>query len=278
MAIIITKASGEKTPFSEWKLQQSLSRAGASDVAINIITDKIKSQLYEGMSTKEIYSTAFQLLKKQPNAIAARYNLKRAIMELGPSGFPFEKFYAEILTHQGYTTFLNIIAHGHCINHEIDIIANKGDDYYMLECKFHNQVGYMCDVKIPLYINSRFNDLTNQAILLNNKTIQLDQGWVITNTRFSMDAIKYGECMGLKLIGWDYPPEKSIRESIDSKSLYPITCLTTLSGIEKTKLLEKGIILCKEISAEPTVLSSVGISKNRFQNVIKESRDIIGSV
>ena len=153
MSTIITKASGEKTPFSEWKLQQSLSRSGASDAAINVITDKIKSQLYEGMSTKEIYSTAFQLLKKQPNAIAARYNLKRAIMELGPSGFPFEKFYAEILTHQGYTTFLNILAHGHCINHEIDIIANKGDNYYMLECKFHNQVGYMCDVKIPLYIN-----------------------------------------------------------------------------------------------------------------------------
>lgn len=198
-------------------------------------------------------------------------------MQLGPSGFPFEKFYAEILKHQGYSTFLNVIAHGHCINHEIDIIASKDDHYYMLECKFHNQVGYMCDVKIPLYINSRFNDLINQAIPLNNKTITFDQGWVVTNTKFSLDAIKYGECMGLKLISWDYPAEKSIRESIDSKSLYPITCLTTLSAVEKMKLLENGIILCKEICADHTILSSIGISKTRFQNVIKESSEVIGS-
>jgi hypothetical protein len=80
-------------------------------------------------------------------------------MELGPSGFPFEKYVAEILKYQGYRVEVGVIVEGFCVKHEVDIIAEKEAKHFMIECKFHNQPGTFCDVKIPLYINSRFLDI-----------------------------------------------------------------------------------------------------------------------
>ncbi|UKJ06725.1 restriction endonuclease [Solitalea lacus] len=273
-SLLIEKASGEIVPFSAQKLGLSLKRAGASDAEINAIVDKVSSQLVNGSTTKEIYNIAFKLLKKQTNYTSAKYNLKQAIMQLGPSGFPFEKFLAELLKFQGFKTDLNVIIKGHCVNHEIDIIAEKDDKLFMIECKFHNQPGYICDVKIPLYIHSRFKDVEDQWERGLNYKTKFNRGWVVTNTKFSSDAIEYGKCAGLYLLGWDYPQNESLRELIDKEGLYPVTCLTTLAGAEKTKLLEQGVILCKEICVDPSLLTKIGISRGRLQKILNESRGI----
>ncbi len=135
---IITKASGAQVPFSSEKLRTSLQRSGAKDEDIHSIITEVKNQLYPGIPTKKIYKLAFGLLKKVSKPIAARYRLKNAIMELGPSGFPFEKYFSEILKHQGYAVKVGEIVAGHCVKHEIDVIAEKGNDYLMIECKYHN--------------------------------------------------------------------------------------------------------------------------------------------
>ena len=54
------------------------------------------------------------------------------------------------------------IVKGHCVNHEIDVIAEKEDYRFMIECKFRNLPGTNCDVKIPLYIQARFKDVEQQ--------------------------------------------------------------------------------------------------------------------
>ena len=157
--IYVTKASGEKSLFSTEKIRRSLSKSGASNEQIELVIEQVSNQLYEGITTKKIYQIAYSILKGLGRHTAARYHLKRAIMELGPSGFPFEKYLGEILKYQGYSIQIGQIIQGKCVTHEIDIIAKKNDQLKMIECKYHNHPGIFCDVKIPLYIHARFEDI-----------------------------------------------------------------------------------------------------------------------
>jgi hypothetical protein len=272
--LFVTKSTGEKSRFSAAKLERSLQRAGANKEQIDLILNEINFKLYEGISTKQIYKLAFALLKSNSRHTAARYNLKQAIMELGPSGYPFEKYIAEILNAQGYKTKVGQIIQGKCVTHEIDVIAEKQDHMYMVECKYHNLRGVFCDVKVPMYIQSRFKDVESQLVQINSHSNKFYQGWVVTNTRFSTDALQYGTCAGLNLLSWDYPANKGLREQIDLLGLYPITCLTSLTKAEKQRLLERKIVLCKEIYHNEKLLVSAGVKEARLYTVRKEAQQL----
>lgn len=268
--MLITKASGETAEFSEDKLRGSLHKSGASDAQIDDIIELIAVKLYPGIPTKKIYKLAFNLLKQGSRHLAAKYHLKQAIMELGPSGYPFEKFVGEILKFQGYTTNVGVFVQGLCVKHEIDVIARIENIQLMIECKYHNHPGIFCDVKIPLYIQSRFKDVEATWLKSENSPFRY-QGCVFTNTRFSSDAITYGTCAGLKLVGWDYPVKGSLKDQIDSLGLYPITCLTSLTKIEKQLLLEKKVVLCLEINSNRKFLEDIGIKPSRIDLVLQEA-------
>jgi hypothetical protein len=267
----VRKASGDLEPFNAEKLRTSLKRAGAKDETIREILEQVNSNLYDGISTKEVYKTAFAMLKTHNGSTAARYNLKRALMMLGPSGYPFEKYVGEILKHEGFKVEVGVIIHGHCVDHEVDVVAEKDDSHFMVECKFHNQPGHICDVKVPLYINSRFHDIEKQWKLLPGHGTKFHQGWVVTNTRFSNDAIQYGSCAGLHLIGWNYPESGSLRMLIDESGLHPVTALTTLSQSEKIRLLENRVVLGREIVDDPTILTKIGVKGPRANAIIAEA-------
>ena len=159
MPVQVKKASGDIVDFNEEKLRRSMRNAGASDEAIDEVIRAVNEILEDGISTKVIYQKAFALLKKKSSATAGRYKLKKAILELGPSGYPFENFVAEILKYQGFRTEVGVYVAGHCVEHEVDVVATKDHHHYMVECKFHNTFNRHCDVKVPLYINSRFDDI-----------------------------------------------------------------------------------------------------------------------
>lgn len=264
--IQVIKASGEKAPFSDKKLRRSLERSGAEAKVIDEIVNDIQRKLHEGISTRAIYKLAFKLLRKKHKLSASRYKLKKAIMELGPSGFPFEKYIGEIFKSRGYKIKINQIIKGHCVAHEVDVLAENSTIIKVMECKYHNLQGTICDVKIPLYVHSRFEDIVSNA-----SEIKKYEGWVVTNTRFSGDAAQYGICIGLNLLGWDFPEGKGLREIIDQMGLYPITCLTTLTQKEKISLMDEGLILCREIAENEKALIELKISPARVQTIINEA-------
>lgn len=272
----IIKMTGEKVAFDPSKLQRSLERSGASDLVIKRIITKVTKSLYDGITTKEIYRTAFSLLRKSSRPTAARYKLKEAILELGPTGFPFEKFVGKILANQGFTISVGKIVRGHCVNHEVDVVAEKEEKHFMVECKFHGVQGRRCDVKIPLYIQSRFLDVEKQWRKTDGHEAKFHKGWIVTNTRFTSEAIQYGNCVGLILIGWDYPKKGSLKERIDISGLHPITCLTTLSKREKQMLLLKEKVLSKELCNNPELLNSIGISKQKHKKILNEAHELCG--
>ena len=265
----IVKKSGIKAKYSFKKLRLSLKHSGATDQIINQIIEKIGNELYEGISTNEIFKRAFYLLKKEKGHFASKYKLKKAIYELGPSGFPFENFISSLLKNSGYDTSVGVILQGKCIQHEIDVLAHKNNKTIVIECKYHGDEGLKCNVKIPLYIHSRYEDV-KAFWNNNNNNNKLDKGWVVTNTRFTKDAIKYGNCVGLYLLSWDYPPGDSLKDRINRLGLYPITVSTLLTKREKDFLLSREIVLCRQLIGDSFYLDHLGVSEERKKKVLNE--------
>ena len=272
--INIVKYSGDSVPFDVEKLINSLRRAKANEALIQQIVEQVESQLYDGITTKKIYQMAFKMLKGKSRVSASKYKLKKALMELGPTGFPFEKLVGKIMAHEGFDTKVGVIVQGNCVQHEVDVIAKKDNNHYMIECKYHSDQGRFCNVKIPLYIHSRFLDVEKQWQRQKGHETKLHKGGVYTNTRFTTDAIQYGKCVGLLLASWDYPRGNGLKDRIDKSGLHPLTALTTLTKAEKTKLLDKGIVLCKELHENPSLLEQIGVPKPRHKNILEDSEKL----
>ena len=267
--IEIIKHSGQKAKFSIEKLKASLRKSDADEALVSEIENNVRDELYQGISTKEIYNRAFSLLKKKKKGYASKYKLKKAIYELGPTGFPFEKFVGALLFYSGYEVKTGQILQGKCVTHEVDVVAHKNGQYLVAECKFHSDEGRNCDVKVPLYIHSRYRDILNYYGDRNNGEIP-NEGWVVTNTRFTEDAIKYGNCVGLHLLSWDLPKDNGIKDHIDRLGLYPVTVSTLLTQREKQFLLSRDVVLCKQLIDDHFYLDHLGISEKRKERILGE--------
>ncbi|MGH2664688.1 restriction endonuclease [Flavobacterium sp.] len=267
----IIKNSGDIVDFNPEKLRKSLLRSGADAIAVEGIMAHIHGKLHNGMRTREIYRLAGKMLKKISASHAARYNLRAAIQQLGPAGFFFEKFVSLLFMSEGYITKTNLMLQGNCVLHEIDIVLKKMDILTMVECKFHAGSNAVSDVKVPMYILSRFNDIkdSRHQIFSNSETI--DKCLIVTNNRFTVDAITFAGCSGLEMLSWDYPSENNLKTKIDIGVLYPLTCLTTLSMVEKEKLLILNIILVKQLIDSSDTLLKIGVSEGRKKNILNEA-------
>ena len=228
--LLVTKASGEKETFLVEKLRNSLESAGARPGVIDEIVKDVLRWAHDGMSTKQIYDRAFAILRKRRAGPALKYKLKHAIMELGPTGYPFEHFVGMIYRKQGYSVEVGKIIEGHCVSHEMDVIATNEYEQVLVECKYGQDQGKHVSVQVPLYVRSRVDDIIRKRGKYPDLQKISFQGSIYTNTRFTSDSIQYGKCSGLKLVGWDYPNGRGLKELIDKLSVYPITILNQISG------------------------------------------------
>ncbi len=263
----VIKATGEKEPFSEEKVLSSIKRAGVPDSLQKFVLDKVKKSLYENIPTSEIYEIIIRTLSESEQPYSrARYSLKQAIMMLGPTGYPFEDFVAKVLSEHGYKTKTRQILSGRCVTHEVDIIAEKNGKRIMVEAKFHNNSGTRSDVHVALYVKARFDDLKDRY--------EFNEGWIITNTKSTIDANAYAECSGMKIISWNYPQGESLRELVEASHLHPITMLTTLSTSQKLKLLKNKIIMCRDLLTHKSYLEMIGLSPKEKDDTLNEIKYI----
>ena len=272
----IKKSSGESQDFSEEKLYHSLINAGATEETAQSVIFEIRKSLYEGMTTRSIYRRAFRLLRRKVHATAGRYSLKNAIMELGPTGYPFETYIGELMKRLGYEAITGKIIPGKCVSHEVDVVAWNHKVKLMIECKYHNIPGKVCSVQVPLYIQSRFIDVRSFWETLPENRGKSFGGWVVTNTRFSEDAAIYGRCAGLHLVGWDYPRHGSLKELIETTSLFPVTAVSGLNKKQKQLLIDNRIVLCSELMADLKALEMLRLSARDLKNVTAEIMELSG--
>ncbi len=264
----IKKVSGEKVLFDIDKLRISLEKSKIPDKAINQIVDNISKK--DISTTKDIKQFVLKKLDHINPAYAARYNLKYALLELGPTGYPFEHYISKIFEAEGYVTDVDRMIVGKCISHQIDIFLSKKNYEGIVECKFHNKQSYTVDIQTPLYIWARYQDI-EQGSKLNQYNI--NQVWLVSNTRFSMQCREFAQCASLKLLDWSYPHTKNLPKLIDKHNLFPITSLTIISGKDKKKLIKNGIILCSDLIDNNIVLKDIDLHlqhQRQVQQVVKE--------
>lgn len=314
--LFVKKMDGSFELFDQFKLKDSLIKAGAQESqADKIVHTVVEAFLDEGKHThaaghgeisgkgkdsqpvgiycsaSEIYERAFHILKEHSRVIAARYSLRRSLLEFGPTGFPFEEYVAQLFgARWGLSAVTDQVVLGGCVPHEVDVVAwgKKTDNVtgdadideklIMAEVKYHHDPASKTDLKVTLYVKARYDDLKENLYDYGGQKRKLDEGWLVTNTRFTDTAITYGECKGLKLLSWDYPEQENLRTMIEDTLLHPITCLTTLSSSEKRQLLEKDLVLAKNLFDNIKAMEILGFSKEKIEIVLDEVSEIIKTV
>lgn len=272
----VTKASGKKEKFNSQKVLRSLRRAGVSRQVQQEVLVELEKHIFEGISTKAIYRMVNRILGKYAKSEGlSRYSLKRAIMDLGPTGFPFEKFLGALLAHEGFRVQIGKTVKGHCIWHEIDVIAEKGNKHFMIEAKYHNNPGRKTDAKVALYVYGRFLDIEHAwKARESGAAHKFHQAWVVTNTRLTSEAIRFCNCVGMRAVGWKYPRNEGLEAMVERSGLYPVTILSSLSRENKRRILEQGIVLCRDLVRREARLKSLGLGRNKITAAIAESRAV----
>ncbi|MFA5934283.1 MAG: restriction endonuclease [Candidatus Paceibacterota bacterium] len=265
----VTKSTGEKEVFDYRKLERSLLNIGTDKDIIEEVFQEINKIIYEGISTREIYKKAYLILRKKQKSVAIRYSLKKAVAMLGPTGFPFEKFIAEFFKTQGYETLTGVIVKGKCAEHEIDVVAWKENKLIMVEAKFHTDFSAKSDLKVVLYVKARYDDLLGLTFNFGGKERKLDEGWLITNTKFSTTAIQYGECQRLNMVGWNYPYGNNLHNMIEKEELIPLTALNSINTSEKNRFLSQNIILSKSLLDEK-LLRTYNFDDDKIKKIKEE--------
>lgn len=269
----VTKESGKKEEFRREKLCSSLEKAGASTVVVNTVCRKIEENLQEGVSTEELFKRALEYLSAENIEVAARYSLKRGIAALGPAGFFFEQYIERILQAYGFHTQRNVFMEGRCVSHEVDILAEKENDHFLVEIKYHNKGGLKTDITVAMYADARLADI---APVQEKK----EQGWharhfmwLITNKKFTSTAITYGKCKHMKLTGWSYPKGQSLEELIIQKKLYPITALPSAVRSKLSEFGRANIMLVGDVAEyiPETLARKLGFDKSLAEQIVSEA-------
>lgn len=259
----VIKADKTHEPFNDQKVINSIKRAGIPASIQEQVLLHVKSKLYDGISTAEIYKHIIEFLGKSDHPYArTSYSLKESIMGLGPTGYPFEDFIARLLEANGYQTKVRQTLKGECITHEIDVIAQKNGKTAMIEAKFHNSPGTRSQIHVGLYTQARFEDVKE-----GNK---LDEAWLVTNTKTTVDVNTYALCKNIKILSWSYPEGESLRDLIEKTRLHPITVLSSLNNSQKRTLLENHVVICKDINLNPSLLDSLFLPQVEKDKVLSE--------
>jgi hypothetical protein len=271
----IIKSNGERVIFNPNKIRKTLRRAGARTETVEKVIEAVTPLVSDGMTTKQVFRVVRRELRKVSRRVANRYNLRNALLKLGPAGFKFEKYVASILTAYQYQTELPTDElPGLCVRHEIDVIARKNGRTVMIEAKFRNRFGDTVNLKDTMATWSSFLDMVEGSKM--GKCPKFDEIWIVTNGRFSERALQFGTCRGMHLVGWG-AEEHSLPRLVDHAALYPITVLDDLRQWELDGFSENNLMLCREIAgSDPAKLANKAkIDGDRAKKIVDACQDVI---
>jgi len=246
--LYVINSKGEKEPLSFKKIYRSARRVGAPVPLAQKIAKTIQVEARPGIRTSDIFQRVKELLLEQLPGAALRFNLKEGMRRLGPTGFPFEKYIGEILSRNNFKVQLNQSISGKCANYEIDFLAKNRKTLYIGECKYHNLAGGRVDLKIALSNYARFLDLEDSRLFQSKRLRDTKiKSLLVTNTKFTSQVIRYSRCVGIELLGWNWPKNRGLEYLIDNQKLYPITILPSLKSYLVDIFVSKRMMLVEDI-------------------------------
>ena len=128
-------------------------------------------------------------------------------------------------------------------------------------------------MKVALYVRARFDDIMQGQ----HATTKKQEGWLLTNTKFTKNVLRYAECSGLKIVSWSYPENGSLQMMIEEAGLHPLTCLTTLPAREKMLLMNDGVVLCRDVKDNIHLLDKHGLNAEAISAIREEAESICNS-
>ncbi len=256
----ILKKSGEEELFDPQKLCGSIKMAGVSEDLSRQICGIVSGSIASGVSSDQIFKVTRHYLYQHDPGIAAVYGLERGLSALGPSGFLFEQYVAELFRKMDYAVETNVYAEGEGVNHEVDVWAQKGNSIFLVEAKYRNDYKNKTHIDQIMYADARLQDIRRAA--KNRGDAREYYMWVITNTKFTDNAIHYVEHRDLQLMGWDFPKYINLMKLVYEKKLYPVTVLPSITKKALRKMAEKRIVLVQDLS---------GYSLDDFRNCFELS-------
>ena len=271
----VTKYNGELVDYNPKALKISLTKSGASSHEVEEVFEMMSKDIYDGITTQKLYELAFENLKKYRNSYAARYSLKKALRDLGPEGYYFEKYIKRLMESAGFKAINSQTVQGNAVTHEIDVVAQKDDRLYFCECKFRNDVDAKISVTTPMYFMSRMIDVKDKTFTFFEKDLKPTKGFLVTNAYLTTDSIDWAEYYQIGMISWNYPDKMSLKYLIDSLAIYPITCLTTLTKEQHKVLMDAGCLLVKDIIAKEDYLKSLNLENHLIDQLIEEAKELI---
>lgn len=275
--ITIIKATGERERFDPMKLARSVRRSGVARKLARETAAHVTARIRDGASTQQIHNLVCRYLNRcDERGAAARYTLKDAMRRLGPAGYDFEKYVAEILRACGYEAELPGLIPGMCVEHEVDVVAQKDGATAMVECKYRNEAGIHVRLKDIMATWARYEDL-REAYAQRRHRIPFTQCWMVCNTKITTDGSAFGQCKGMRLIGWQQPKEAGLERMIEDRHLYPITVLASVTPTIQAQLARGGIMLCNDlVTLEPAELvRRTGIPLSAIMRTRKDAADAL---
>lgn len=268
----VINSRGEKELFSFDKVYRSARRVGASKALAQKIAKAIQKEVYTGIKTRKIFRRVKSMLQRTTPQAALKFNLKEGMRKLGPTGFPFEKFVGEILAAINFEIKFNQHITGRCATYEIDFLAKRKDLLYIGECKYHRRRGERVDLQVGLANYARFLDVKKKFKDPDVKSL------LVTNTKFTSEAKCYSRCVGVELLGWNWPKGKGLESLIDNKKLYPITILPSFKGHLIDIFSAKKMMLAKDILKESPakIARRLNLFRRDIDSLIKEAKILLG--
>ncbi len=273
----VRKADGTLQPFDREKVLKTCHRLKLSKNEAEEVVSEIEEKLFEGIPTIIILDMIFEHGEKHKPHLGSMIDLREALALMRPKP-DFEKFVALLLEHVGYKTVTNKILQGRCIDHEIDVIATKGNEMLYVEVKHHTQFHTFTGLDTFFEVNSAFEDLV-EGFSARTHTYNFTKPMLVLNTKISEHAKKYSACRGIDAIGWKISEQRGIEYYIDEKLLYPITILKELDSSMLNKLGDKGIYTLQQlVEADQKSLSrDANIDIQIIRDLVDKAQQILGS-
>ena len=271
----VTKYNGELVDYNPKALKISLTKSGASKEEVEEVFELLSKDIYDGIGTQDLYNLAFESLKKYRNSYAARYSLKKALRDLGPEGYYFEKYIKRLMESVGFKAINGQTVQGDAVTHEIDVIAQKDEVLYFCECKFRNDIDAKISVTTPMYFMSRMIDVKNREYSYFDKSLKPTKGFLVTNAYLTSDSVDWAKHYNIGMISWNYPENMSLKYLIDNLAIYPVTCLTSLSKEQHKVLMDAGCLLVKDILVKEDYLKSLDLPNHLIDQLVEEANELI---
>lgn len=275
MMIHVRKADGTSQLFDREKIVATCLRMGATKETAEAVAKSVESHVYNGVESREILGMIFRTLGRYKPAVRYHIDLRRALGLLR-SKPDFEVFVQVLLSEHGYEVTPNRILRGRCVEHEVDAIARKDGQTYIVEVKQHSDYHTLTGLDVARIARAVLEDLVEgYGVGLNQ--LKVDRAMIVCNTRFSEHAKQYATCRNILHIGWSSPPEHDLQTMIKERSVYPVTYLRGLKTLTRDRLASVGIVTLRQlVHKRPVELSrETGIKKADAAMLIERANGIL---